>query len=271
MSLSRAEACFAERLASTVEAEGIGRSCRVAGMKKLLDGQDFSGQTPPCNVVVLCNAFSIRQISTATRGSRVTPMPSAISCSSLSNRFCPRRRPVPPCFTTLDRHARRSHNRRWTRGGCTGHPEQHHSALPGLVQAPLWGLGKVVALEEPRLGTTLVDLPASMSSISLEIEALIAELRENDGEEQIALRVVADKSESNGSVGHVERLVSRLSLQSLSVTDRAQQDLPALQLCGDGAYLVTGGLALGARLCQIFGGRGCALLSAEFPTWRLHG
>ena len=48
---------FAERLASTVEAEGIGRSCRVAGMKKLLDGQDFSRQTPPCNVVVLCNAF----------------------------------------------------------------------------------------------------------------------------------------------------------------------------------------------------------------------
>ena len=33
---------FAERLASTVEAEGIGRGCRVAGMKKLLDGQDFS-------------------------------------------------------------------------------------------------------------------------------------------------------------------------------------------------------------------------------------
>ena len=55
---------FAERLASTVEAEGIGRSCRVAGMKKLLDGQDFSGQTPPCNVVVLCNAFFDQAIST---------------------------------------------------------------------------------------------------------------------------------------------------------------------------------------------------------------
>ena len=91
-----------------------------------------------------------------------------------------------------------------------------------------------------------------MSSISLEIEALIAELRENDGEEQIALPVVADKSESNGSVGHVERLVSRLSLQSLSVTDRAQQDLPALQLCGDGAYLVTGGLGALGLACARF-------------------
>ena len=155
-----------------------------------------------------------------------------------------------PCFTTLDRHARRSHDRRWTRRR-NRIQSSTTSSLRGLVQAPLWGLGKVVALEEPRLGTTLVDLPASMSSISLEIEALIAELRENDGEEQIALRIVADKSESNGSVGHVERRKDSACSRSLLPIAHSRT-CQRFQLCGDGAYLVTGGLGALGLACARF-------------------
>ena len=135
-------------------------------------------------------------------------MPSAISCSSLSNRFCPRRGRSPLLYDSGSSRAAQSRSKMDQERDIQS--EQHHFLLARACSGATLGIRQGRCLEEPRLGTTLVDLPASMSSISLEIEALIAELRENDGEEQIALRIVADKSESNGSVGHVERLVSRL-------------------------------------------------------------
>lgn len=55
-----------------------------------------------------------------------------------------------------------------------------------LFQAPLWGLGRVVAAEQPELRCTCLDLsPAGQPP---EIEALLAELLADTPEEQVALR-----------------------------------------------------------------------------------
>ena len=66
------------------------------------------------------------------------------------------------------------------------------------AQAPLWGLGKVIAIEHPELRCTKVDL--SPAADSVEIQALVQELAADDLEDQIAWR--------NG-VRHVARLVRR--------------------------------------------------------------
>lgn len=54
------------------------------------------------------------------------------------------------------------------------------------VQAPVWGLGKALALEHPELRCTCVDLDPHASLTDL--DALIAELGDSSGEAQIALR-----------------------------------------------------------------------------------
>ena len=53
-----------------------------------------------------------------------------------------------------------------------------------LEQAPLWGLGRTIALEHPELRCTLVDIEASGAAP----QALLAELLAADGENQIAHR-----------------------------------------------------------------------------------
>ncbi|MBV9489504.1 MAG: SDR family NAD(P)-dependent oxidoreductase, partial [Verrucomicrobia bacterium] len=55
-----------------------------------------------------------------------------------------------------------------------------------LAQSPLWGLGKVVALEHPELKCRRIDLPCPLSDV--ELDALVAELVEPDVEDQIVLR-----------------------------------------------------------------------------------
>ena len=73
-----------------------------------------------------------------------------------------------------------------------------------LAQSPLWGLGKVVALEHPELACRLVDLDAS--SPQKQLEPLLAESSYPGAEDQVALR---DRS----------RLVPRL-VRSREVSDR---------------------------------------------------
>lgn len=55
-----------------------------------------------------------------------------------------------------------------------------------LAQSPLWGLGKVVALEHPELACRLVDLDAS--GPQKQVELLMAELLVPSAEDQVALR-----------------------------------------------------------------------------------
>ncbi|WP_437759724.1 SDR family NAD(P)-dependent oxidoreductase [Sorangium sp. So ce1389] len=80
-----------------------------------------------------------------------------------------------------------------------------------VAQAPLWGLGRVIALEHPELQCTRVDLsPAPMAD---EAQALLRELGSTDGEDQIALREAG-------------RYVARLERGSLEPTAAEELDRP---------------------------------------------
>ncbi|MFF1374650.1 type I polyketide synthase [Streptomyces sp. NPDC058308] len=89
------------------------------------------------------------------------------------------------------------------------------------AQAPVWGLGRVAALEHPELWGGLVDLPADPDA--LDGGALYAVLRGDGGEDQVALR-------RGGALGR--RLVP----------DAATGDEPAGDWRPHGTVLVTGGV-----------------------------
>src|SRR5262249_52984870 len=57
---------------------------------------------------------------------------------------------------------------------------------PELAQTPVWGLGRVMVNEYPRLRTRLLDL--GPTPLDGEADALLRELTEPDEEEEIALR-----------------------------------------------------------------------------------
>lgn len=90
--------------------------------------------------------------------------------------------------------------------------------------APLWGLGRTVALEHPALWGGLVDLsPATTPSVRREAKLLLAELLCGGGEDQIALRGAA-------------RFCARLRRLPRDVAGKRVSIRP------DATYLVTGGL-----------------------------
>ncbi len=97
------------------------------------------------------------------------------------------------------------------------------------VQAPLWGLGRTVAIEHPGIWGGLIDLHLDRDR-QPDIDALAAELLNPDDETQIAIS-------ADG-----QRNVPRLVRQSLSGL-RAQ--VP--QVRADATYLVTGGLGMLGR------------------------
>lgn len=104
--------------------------------------------------------------------------------------------------------------------------------LPGVSNAPLWGLGKVIALEHPEFRCRCIDLdPAANQSDAL---PLIRELLSENDSDFVALR---------GS----ERFVARLRRFRTPKTQRVE----TLSLRGDGTYLVTGGFgALGLYVAK---------------------
>jgi myxalamid-type polyketide synthase MxaC len=98
---------------------------------------------------------------------------------------------------------------------------QPADAVPQPLQAPLWGLGRVLALEHPDWWGGSVDLDAEASP-SGNADRLWQEMQRPDGEDQVARR---------GS----SRLVPRL------VRERLPRYAP-LTITADGSYLVTGGV-----------------------------
>jgi surfactin synthase thioesterase subunit/NAD(P)-dependent dehydrogenase (short-subunit alcohol dehydrogenase family)/acyl carrier protein len=104
-------------------------------------------------------------------------------------------------------------------------PHQHIDP----VQAPLWGLGRTVAIEYPGIWGGLIDLQLN-GHRTPDIDLLAAELLYPDGETQIAI--------SAGGQRNVPRFVK----QSLA-------ELPAQlpRVRGDATYLVTGGLGMLGR------------------------
>jgi malonyl CoA-acyl carrier protein transacylase len=103
------------------------------------------------------------------------------------------------------------------------------SSLPAVAQAPLWGLGKVVALEHPELWGGMLDLAPETTED--EATKLLGEIEDSQGEDHLAFR--------NGQ-RYVARLVRKQLPESQGVTFRS-----------DGTYLITGGLgALGLKVAQ---------------------
>ncbi len=112
--------------------------------------------------------------------------------------------------------------------------------LPGIAQSPLWGLGKVVALEYPDLWGGMIDLDPGeinhqvandqMANNQVAI-ALAAELQNSQGEDHLAFR-------------QGQRFVARLVPQQLPESS-------GVSFNPDGTYLITGGLgALGLKVAH---------------------
>lgn len=102
------------------------------------------------------------------------------------------------------------------------------------AQAPLWGLGRTVALEHPAMWGGLIDLPPALRPTPREdAVALAAELRQADGEREVALR-------------HGKRFVARLVR-----LPREEAHAPCGRFRDDATYLITGGLGmLGLRVAR---------------------
>ena len=112
--------------------------------------------------------------------------------------------------------------------------------LDGLVQAPLWGVGKVIALEHPELRTRLIDLDASSEP---PCAALVDALLEDDGETQIAYR---------GG----RRLVARLRPHART----SSRDAP--RFSREAGHLITGGFGgLGLLVAEWLAANGAGLIA----------
>lgn len=119
-----------------------------------------------------------------------------------------------------------------------------------VTQAPIWGLGRVAALEHPELRTTLIDLdpavvartdPAAHSPAAAAADWLVGELTADDPQTQLALR--------DG-----ERHVPRLTRTGASAG-------PTDLVRADATYAVTGGLgAIGLLVARWLVGRGARRL-----------
>ena len=107
-------------------------------------------------------------------------------------------------------------------------------SLPvNVVQAPIWGLGRVIAQEHPAFWGGLVDLEPKSSAGDGAAHQLWEEISTADGENQVALR--------NG-----QRMVARLARRRES----SARETP-LRWRADRSYLITGGLGdLGLKVAR---------------------
>ena len=98
-----------------------------------------------------------------------------------------------------------------------------------VAQAPVWGMGRVVALEHPELWGGLVDLDDADPDTAA--ARLLEQIGSSDREDQVAWR---------GDSRHVARLVRSRSMK-----------LQPMRWPGDGACLITGGLGrLGLKVAD---------------------
>jgi acyl transferase domain-containing protein/surfactin synthase thioesterase subunit/acyl carrier protein len=114
-----------------------------------------------------------------------------------------------------------------------------HGQYIDPVQAPLWGLGRTIAIEYPSIWGGLIDLELDEHQTP-DIQLLAAELLQPDGETQIAITASG------------RRMVARFVKQTLA-------ELPARlpPVRGDATYLVAGGLGmLGCSVAKWLIGKG---------------
>jgi NAD(P)-dependent dehydrogenase (short-subunit alcohol dehydrogenase family) len=136
------------------------------------------------------------------------------------------------------------------------------SPAPGSVgQAPLWGLGRTIALEHPELECLRLDLP--LGPLAGEADRVAREITEGDGEDQIALRAEG-------------RFVARLVRSSFDSEEAVIEPRAARRgaLVADGSYLITGGLGgLGLTLARWMvaqGARHLVLVEPSAPPAAAH-
>ncbi|MCX4883657.1 type I polyketide synthase [Streptomyces sp. NBC_00847] len=104
--------------------------------------------------------------------------------------------------------------------------------------APVWGLGRVVALEHPEMWGGSLDLDPAAADLDADAAAVVAEVLRADGEDQVAYR---------GGARKVARLRAADALDPGTT----------VRVDADAAYLVTGGRgALGLRIARWLAGHG---------------
>jgi malonyl CoA-acyl carrier protein transacylase len=118
------------------------------------------------------------------------------------------------------------------------------SSLPGVAQASLWGLGKVIALEHPNMWGGLLDLAGDAPQD--EAINLLTEIFDSQGEDQLAFRAG-------------QRYVARLVRSEVPPHQTVSFD-------ANSTYLITGGLgALGIKITQwmVAQGARCLVLTGR--------
>ena len=105
----------------------------------------------------------------------------------------------------------------------------NHQSITGVAQSSVWGMGKVIDLENPELNCTCIDLDPQ-ESLNSQAKTLFNEIWSEDRENQVGLR---------GEHRYVPRLVA--SVEQPRVGEELPRQKP-LSFCEDGTYLITGGL-----------------------------
>ena len=128
----------------------------------------------------------------------------------------------------------------------------------GVAQAPMWGLGKAIAFEQPELSCTMIDLdPGDRPGLTPELlaEQVLDTLGRPDSENQVALR---------GAVRYVPRLAPT------RVTACPRRGVATDALSADATYVIAGGLGgLGLVVAGWLvdrGARNLVLLGRRRPT-----
>ncbi|CAM6092061.1 unnamed protein product [Calypogeia fissa] len=130
--------------------------------------------------------------------------------------------------------------------------EAHTSSV---VQSPLWGLGRVIALEHPDLDCRLIDLPSSDQLKSWNLEVFIDELLHPQPEDQIALRnegrFVAHLALAESDMAFQKKQSKQQQRNIAAPFEVQDHELDELQFSTTSTYLITGGLGgIGIALAQ---------------------
>ena len=182
-----------------------------------LFGQVFGSEKLPCRGVV--HLWSLNTKASEETSRDILEADQALSCGSalylLQELVKTKSSPLPRLWLV-------------TRGA---QPVGSESAPLNVAQAPLWGLGKVIALEHAELWGGLVDLDTNSSEN--EVLSLLDEILKPDGEDHLAFR-------------QGQRYIARLLPRRVMET----QEKP-LRFQSDATYLITGGLGnLGLEIAR---------------------
>ncbi|HEX9784373.1 MAG TPA: SDR family NAD(P)-dependent oxidoreductase, partial [Opitutaceae bacterium] len=126
-------------------------------------------------------------------------------------------------------------------------PAEEGTTLSGLIQSPVWGLAKVIAMENPELNCTCIDLDSQAPDGGA--ETLAQEIWSGGPEDQIAWRghrrYVARLTRSTANTGNAQQAAHNPARArhagELDIVQSAAGDR-SVQFRRQATYLITGGL-----------------------------